>query len=170
MDTFVKQWRTYTRRSNFFQYYNAPHNKQFHHGIYQLQSWYEQVLRSQFENSIDRCDRLSLIHWMVEVGNKEDFVVENYFVPFHAIVKTPIMEYCYAHANVNDNVALPYTGQTRRIPAFDEHKVIQPYYHTRFECSVLNGCVKFKNCNKQLLPTTHLTDVVDCERLAQEVF
>lgn len=170
MDTFDKQWKLYILRSTFFQYYNVPfpQHKQFHHGLYQLMSWYEHVLRSQFENSIDRCDRISLIHWIVEVGNRDDFVVENHFVPFHAIVKTPIMEYWYAHPEVT----IPYTGQTRRIPLFDEHRVIRPYYHTKFECSVLNRCVQFKNCNNQVVPTTtsNETDVVDCERLAEEVF
>lgn len=142
-----------------------------HHGIIDpLQSWCKQVLQSQFENSSDRYDRISLIHWTVEIGNREDFIVDNYIVPFHAIIKTPIMEYWYTHANVNSSTLHPYTKQTRRIPLFDEHKVIQPYYHTRFDCSVLNDCSTSKNCNKKQEPRIPHAIVSECDLLAKEVF
>lgn len=170
MDTFERQWKTYTKKAHFFANYDVFDNKQ-QYGKHHLQSWYERILRSQFENSADRNDRISLIHWTVEIGNREDFIVDNYVVPFHAIIKTPIMEYWYTHTNVSSGGLQAYVRQTRRIPLYDEHKVIQPYYHTKFDCSVLNKCSTFKNCNcnKKIIPTPYAV-VAECKRLAEEVF
>lgn len=171
MDTFDRQWNAYTKRANFFAHYNHVYDLKQIHGMYQLQNWYKLVLRSQFENSADKHDRISLIHWTVDIGNREDFIVDNYIVPFHAIVKTPIMEYWYSHANVNRNVLHPYIRQRRRLPLFDEHTVIQPYYHTKFECSILNDndCFTFKNCNRTINSIPQLV-MPECEKLSEEVF
>ncbi len=170
MAAFDKQWKTYTKNVNFFGFYNVLGHK-YDHGLLQLRSWYERILRSQFNHSADRYDRISLVHWIVEIGNKEDFIVDNNVVPFHAIIKTPIMEHWYSHANVDDNVLLAYIGESRRIPLFDEHKVIQPYYHSKCNCSVLDRCSTFKNCNKMIVrPIRQAVVTTECERLAQEVF
>lgn len=168
MDTFDIQWKAYTRKSKFFTNYKVL-DKEPYHGIHHLQLWYERILRSQFENSADRSDKILLIHWTVDIGNREDFLVDNFIVPFHAIVKTPIMEHWYTHANIGNHMVQVYIRQSRRIPLFDENKVIQPYYHTKFDCSYLNQCSIYKNCNKKKVLIPHAI-VAECEKLAEEVF
>lgn len=79
------------------------------------------------------------------------------------------MEYWYTHATVDDNVLLSYVGESRRLPLFDEHKVIQPYYHTKCDCSVQNRCSTYRNCNNVTKPMPQIV-MTDCERLADEVF
>lgn len=167
MDAFDRQWKTFTRRSNFFQQYNVHHMKWFHE--LELQSWYETVLRSQFDNSQDPHDKLSLIHWTMEIGNTTDFILDTFTVPFYAIIKTPTMEYWYTHANV-DNELNRFTAQARRMPQFEEHEVIQPYYHTRLQCSAFNRCNQLRNCYNKLVSTSHEIMFTEFDRLAEEVF
>lgn len=171
MDTFDKQWMAYTKKSKFFAFYNPIHDLKENHGTLQLQRWLKQVLRSQFEKSADQFDRISLIHWTVEIGNREDFIVHNYIVPFHAIVKTPAKEYWYADANVNRNVLYPYIEQCRRMQICDEREVVQPqpYYHKKFDCTALKDCFELKNCSVRIEPIPQVI-LTECERLAKEVF
>ncbi|XP_037045251.1 uncharacterized protein LOC119080786 [Bradysia coprophila] len=169
MDEFDGSWPAYTRATNFFAYYRIHNRKQRH----LLQSWYSQILGSQFNYSSDRHDTMLLDHWTIDIGNEDDFIVDGHKVPFHAIIKTPAMEYFYAQTNVacNPKFMVAYTGEARRIPLFDEHKVVQPYYHSNPDCSVLNNCTELRNCYRKIEPIRQVQAVMtESERLAEEVF
>ncbi|KAJ6642465.1 hypothetical protein Bhyg_07416, partial [Pseudolycoriella hygida] len=122
MDSFDKQWNVYTRNSRFFSNYQINDNKKLD-DLEGLEIWYRDTLKSQFENSSDGCDRLSLIHWTIEIGNREEFMFANCVVPFYAIIKTPDMDNWYTHANVKNNLQQPFIRQSSRLPLFDRHEV-----------------------------------------------
>lgn len=167
MDEFDKQWHDYTTESNFFLHYVSDYK--YRHGLPLMQSWFKGTLRSQFGRSSDCDDIILLDYWTVEMEDGTDFIVKNHNVPFHAIIKTPVMEYWYAHANVNDQM-LAYTGKSRRISLFDGHLASQPYYDSDLVRSGLTNDA-FINCNKKtdFIPEVQ-TILTDCDRLAEEVF
>ncbi|KAG4066352.1 hypothetical protein HA402_000576 [Bradysia odoriphaga] len=172
MDTFDQSWQAYTKATNFFAYYYVYNRKQ-RHLLQLMKSWYAQILRSQFNHSSDQHDNILLDHWTVDTGNGENFIVDGHFVPFHAIIKTPVMEHCYTHTNVpgNPKLMIAYTGEARRIPLFDEHKVVQPYYHSNPNCSVLSNCSELRSCYRKMEPIRQVQAVMtESERLAEEVF
>lgn len=169
MDNFERKCKQYMK--TLFRKYPVSQRDCDHPG---LESWCQSVLGSQFENSRDPNDKISIIQWVVESGDEEDFMIDNFTTPtpFKAIIKTPTMEYWYTNIMDND-VFYHYTGKARRIPAFNErNKVIQAYYHTNSKCAVFDACNKGKSCKKVKQSETtkyHLT-VAEQEKLAEEIY
>lgn len=169
MDSFDQQWKAYTKRCNFFSNYNIVHHTE-PHAMCKLKSWYHKIMRSQFNHSSDQYDSLLLDHWIIEYGNEEDFIVNKQPVPFHAIIKTPVMEHWYSQVYDNNqpNVLIAYTGQSRRTPLLDEHTVMQPFYHSRRDCPINSSCFTTKICKKDE-PGRQIT-MAEIRRLADEIF